>query len=98
MSEFSISIIDILITTTDPVAVITDLYDGLILSQVPHHCFPTGGGRSQDVLNLPVPRHNADVFSRLKHRKQSATLNYGSLTIILRKTSTGRQIQKNNVI
>ena len=41
--------------TTHPVAVVTDLYDGFILSQVPDNSFPTGAGRGQDVLHLPVP-------------------------------------------
>lgn len=41
--------------TTNPVAVITDLDDGLILSQIPDYRFPAGVGRGQDVLNLPVP-------------------------------------------
>lgn len=54
------------IKPTNPVAVIADLDDGLVLPQVPHHCFPAGVGRGQDVLHLPVPGHHADVFSRLR--------------------------------
>lgn len=54
------------IKVTNPVTVVADLDDGLILSQVPHNCFPTGAGRGQDVLNLSVPGHNTDVLSRLK--------------------------------
>lgn len=59
---------------TNPVAVVTDLDDGLILSQVPHNCFPTGVGRGQDVLNLPVPGHDTDVFSRLKEETEAVTV------------------------
>lgn len=55
---------------TNPVAVVTDLDDGLVLPQVPYNCFPTGVDRGQDVLNLPVPGHNANVFSRLKEEKK----------------------------
>lgn len=50
---------------------ITDLYNGLILSEIPHNCFPTGVGRGKDVLNLSVPRHNTDVFSRLKQKREA---------------------------
>ena len=60
--------------TTNPVAVVTDLDDGLVLSQVPHHCFPTGVGWGQDVLNLPVPGHYTDVFSRLKEEMEAVTV------------------------
>lgn len=56
---------------TNPVAVVTDLDDGFVLSQVPHNCFPTGVGRGQDVLNLAIPRHDADVFSRLKGQAEA---------------------------
>lgn len=62
------------IKATDPVAVITDLDDWLVLSQIPHDCFPAGVGRGQDVLNLPVPGHNADVFSRLKDETKAVTV------------------------
>lgn len=56
------------IKETNPVAVVADLNDGLIFSQVPHNCLPTRTGRGQDVLNLSVPGHNADVLGRLKER------------------------------
>lgn len=62
------------IKATDPVAVVTDFDDGLVLSQVPHDCFPTGVGRGQDVLDLPVPGHDADVFSRLEQETKAVTV------------------------
>lgn len=49
---------------------VTDLDDGFILPQVPHNCFPAGGGRGQDVLDLSVPGHNTDVFSRLREERK----------------------------
>lgn len=48
---------------------VADLDNGLVLPQVPYNCFPTGIDRGQDVLNLPVPGNNANVFSRLKEQK-----------------------------
>lgn len=63
--------LNVICKATHPVAVVTDLDDGLILSQIPHNCFPTGAGRGQDVLNLPVPGHNTDVFSRLKNETKA---------------------------
>lgn len=68
---------------TNPVAVVTDLDDGLVLSQIPHDCFPTGVSRGQDMLNLPVPRHNTDVFSRLKEETKAVT-DKSNLTMSLR--------------
>lgn len=52
---------------------VADLDDGFVLSQVPHNCFPAGVGRGQDVLNLPVPGHDTDVFSRLKGETEAVT-------------------------
>ena len=73
------------IKATYPVAVVTDLDDGFVLSQVPHNCFPTGAGRGQDVLNLPVPGHDTDVFSRLKAETKAVTVKT-NLTLCLRQT------------
>lgn len=71
--NFGLGLAVFCIKATNPVAVVTDLDDGLILSQVPHDCFPARVGRGQDVLNLPVPGHNADVFSRLKEETTAVT-------------------------
>lgn len=49
----------------DPVAVVADLDDGLVLPQVPHDRLPAGVGGGQDVLHLSVPGHDADVLSGL---------------------------------
>lgn len=54
---------------------VTDLDNGLVLPQVPYNCFPTGIDRGQDVLNLPVPGNNANVFSRLKEQKRVTVRN-----------------------
>lgn len=53
---------------------VTDLDDGLVLPQVPDDGFATRVGRGQDVLNLPVPGHNADVFGRLKEETDKVSL------------------------
>lgn len=57
------------IQVTNPVAVVADLNNWLVLSQVPHNRFPAWVDRGQDVLDLPVPGDGADVFSRLIKRK-----------------------------
>lgn len=64
---------------------VTDLDNGLVLSQVPHNCFPTGIGRGQDVLNLPVPGHDTDIFSRLKEKTKAGAVNT-NLTLSMGQT------------
>lgn len=73
------------VKATNPVAVVADLDNRLVLSQVPHNCFPAGVGRGQDVLNLSVPGHDADVFSRLKEETKGVTVK-ANLNIQMRNT------------
>lgn len=50
---------------THSVAVVTDFDDRLILPEVPNHGLATWVSRGQDMLHLPIPGHNTDVFMRL---------------------------------
>jgi len=56
---------------THPVIVVTDFDDGFVLPEIPHSSSATRTGRRQDVLDLPVPRHAADVLERLSHTENS---------------------------
>lgn len=56
---------------THPVVVVTDFDDGLVLPEIPHGGSAAGAGRSQDVLDLPVPCNAADVLQRLPHTHNS---------------------------
>lgn len=58
---------------THPVVVVTDFDDGLVLPEIPHGGSAAGAGRSQDVLDLPVPCNAADVLQRLPHTQQPVT-------------------------
>lgn len=61
---------------TNPVAVVADLNNGLVLPQVPHNSFAAWVDRGQDVLDLSVPGDGAYVFSRLKKKKNHGRLLY----------------------
>lgn len=51
---------------TYSVAVVADFDDEVVLPEVPHRRSAARAGRRQDVLDLPVPRHAADVLQRLQ--------------------------------
>lgn len=59
---------------TYPVAVVADFNDEVILTQVPDWRSPTGVGWGQDVLDLSVPGHEADVLHGLSDKSQTATV------------------------
>lgn len=56
---------------TDPVAVVADFDDEVILPQVPDGRPPAGTGRSKNVLHLAVPCHTANVLQRLTHKNSN---------------------------
>lgn len=57
---------------TYPVAVVADFNDEVVLAEVPHRRSPAGVGRGQDVLDLSVPRHKADVLHGLMDENQTS--------------------------
>lgn len=56
---------------TNPVAVVADFNDQVVLSQIPDRSFSAGAGRGQDVLHLFVPRNTADVLQGLEETPKS---------------------------
>lgn len=61
--------------STNPVAVIADFDNQVVLSEIPDWGFSTGAGWGQDVLNLFVPCNTADVLWGLKQQRQLTTEN-----------------------
>lgn len=53
---------------TYSVAVVADFNDEVVLAEVPHWGPATRAGWGQDVLDLSVPRHTADVLQRLSDK------------------------------
>lgn len=47
---------------------VADFNDQVVLAEVPHRGSATRAGRGQDVLDLSVPRHTADVLQRLSDK------------------------------